>query len=183
MKINDTRMTSTILSDRLIYKGRVFELHEEDAILPGGARGTWARIHHPGAVVVIAQDHDRSLLLIEQYRHSIRRCLLEFPAGTLDAGEEILTCAKRELAEEIGFGARQWIPLGPLFPTPGFCDELQHLFLARDLFPQRAECDSDEIIELRRMTRFEVESSIRDGRLCDAKSISIFTRALLGGYL
>ena len=140
-------------------------------------------VRHPGAVVMIPQCDDMSLLLIHQYRHAIGRSLLEFPAGTLEPGEEPLAAAKRELIEEVGQAASQWVELGSLYPAPGFCNELQHLYLARGLAPRAARPDPDEIIEVTRMRESEVEAAIAEGRMTDAKSIAIYVRAKLLGYL
>ena len=148
-----------------------------------GATSTRTMIKHPGAVVMIPQCDDTSLLLIHQYRHAIGQTLLEFPAGTLEPGEAPLAAAKRELAEEVGQGAAQWVELGSLYPAPGFCNEIQHLFLARGLVPRAARPDPDEIIEVSRMRGSEVEAAIAEGRMLDAKSIAIYMRAKLHGYL
>ena len=109
--------------------------------------------------------------------------LLEFPAGTLEPGEAPLECAKRELIEETGYRAEHWRALGITYPSPGYCDEQQHLFMATGLVPEHAAADEDEILEVKRLTVQEVERAIADGALVDAKSIAAYARAKLQGVL
>jgi ADP-ribose pyrophosphatase len=123
------------------------------------------------------------LLVIRQYRYSLRQTLLEFPAGTIEPGEPPLICAQRELAEEVGQVARRWEYLGELHPAPGFCNEIQYCFFATDLTPCAARPDDDEIIEVVPMRRPQVEQAIRDGHMTDGKSIALYTRAMLRGFI
>jgi ADP-ribose pyrophosphatase len=105
------------------------------------------------------------------------------PAGTLEVGEEPLVCARREIREEIGYDAREIIPLGILHPAPGFCDEVQHLFVAKGLFESPATKDLDEVIEVQPMSYAEVEKAIQVGTITDAKTIATLFRARLFNYL
>jgi ADP-ribose pyrophosphatase len=104
---------------------------------------------------------------------------LELPAGTLEKGEEPGVCAERELMEEIGKAPGELISLGTLFPAPGFCNEIQHLFCARNLRDQKATPDEDEFITTVELSRREIEESIRSGRLNDAKSLALIFRAMI----
>jgi len=165
-----------------MYEGR-FRAVRDTVEYPNGKVIAHETITHPGAVVILPVSNDGGLLLVEQYRHSIASMLLEFPAGTLEAGEEPRLCAERELAEEAGFAANEWISLGVLYPAPGFCDELQHLFLARGLSTSYAKPDDDEIITLHPMSIKDFEKAIASGLVNDAKSISIFFKARLLGLL
>jgi ADP-ribose pyrophosphatase len=109
--------------------------------------------------------------------------LLEFPASTLEPGEEPLQCARRELLEETGYRADYWRALGSLYPSPGYCDEQQHLFMATGLVPDHAAAHDDEVIEVKPLTVREVEQAITDGALVDTKSIAACARATLQGVL
>ena len=140
-------------------------------------------VHHPGAVVILPQREDGSLLLLRQHRYAMDSFILEFPAGCLNDQEKPLECAQREIAEETGFRAERWFDLGKLFPTPGFCNEVQHLFFARELQPQYLEADQDEVIEVEAYTITEIEKLILSGELNDAKSIAAFCRARLMGLV
>ena len=169
----------TLLRTETIYRGRKLTLEREELRQPSGTGTIFEVVRHPGAVVILPLHADGSLVAIRQYRRAVGREILEFPAGTLEPGEDPAACAARELVEEIGFAAGVWTPLGELFPAPGFCDERQHLFLARDLTPARAEADDDEIIEPVTFSPAEVEKLIATGGMVDAKSIAIFCRARL----
>lgn len=135
-------------------------------------------LHHPGAVVVIPFD-GKYFYLVEQFRFSIKQSLKEFPAGKLEKGEDPLESAKRELAEEAGKGAREWQSLGAIFPAPGFCNEIQHLFLATDLCEVTATPDEDEVITTLRMTKEELNDYLLNSKeTVDAKTIASFFRCL-----
>jgi ADP-ribose pyrophosphatase len=140
-------------------------------------------IEHPGAVVVLPLMDDGKIVCISQYRHSIRRDIVELPAGTLEKGEDPAVCAGREIQEEIGMAARELIPLGTLYPAPGFCNELQYLFVARGLYESPAQPDEDENISPVFISVGEFEDATLSGVLSDAKSIALFMRARLRGLV
>jgi ADP-ribose pyrophosphatase len=175
--------TAEVLSTKVLHSYRIFAIVEQALRLPSGRTVVRQVVQHPGAVVIIPQLADGRLLLIEQYRFAVRETLLEFPAGTLEPGEDPLPCARRELIEEAGYRAEHWCALGIIYPSPGYCDETQHLFVASGLVPDHAEGDEDEILEVKRLTVQEVERAIADGALVDAKSIAAYARAKLQGVL
>jgi ADP-ribose pyrophosphatase len=168
-----------VLSTKVLHSYRVFAIVEQELRLPSGRTVVRQVVHHPGAVVIMPQLEDGRLLLIAQYRFAVGETMLEFPAGTLEPGEAPLECARRELIEETGYRAEHWRALGVTYPSPGYCDEQQHLFMATGLVPAHAAADEDEIIEVKGLTVQEVERSIADGRLVDAKSIAAYARAKL----
>ncbi len=167
----------------LVFTGPSFDIVEERVQHATGDLGRHITIRHPGAAVILPCRADGTLLVIRQYRHALRQFLFEFPAGTLEKGEAPLDCAQRELAEETGYQAEQWEPLGQLHPAAGFCNEIQYCFFATGLSPCVAEPDADELIELVPMTREAVAQAILDGTMTDGKSIGIYTRAKLRGLL
>jgi ADP-ribose pyrophosphatase len=175
--------TAEVLSSNVLHRHRIFTIVEQALRLPSGRTVVRQVVNHPGAVVIIPQLEDGRLVLIDQYRFAVGETLLEFPAGTLDRGEQPLDCARRELIEETGYRAEHWRALGIMYPSPGYCDERQHLFLASGLVPEQAAGDDDEMIEVKRLTVQEVERAIVDGALVDAKSIAAYTRAKLQGVL
>lgn len=140
-------------------------------------------VRHAGAVVVLPQHDDGRIVLLKQFRYAVEQAILEIPAGTLGEGEDPLECAKRELAEETGFRARDWQALGTLLPTPGFCDEVQHLFFAKGLTAGETNLDEDEILEVVEMQLSDVESAIADSVLSDSKTIATLMRARLRNCL
>jgi ADP-ribose pyrophosphatase len=171
-----------VVHTEVLYQGKLRGIRdtlENDE----GRRFFHETIQHPGAVVVLPITADGKIVCVSQYRHSLGREIIELPAGTLEASEDPLVCAGREIQEEIGMAARDWIPLGTLFPAPGFCDEIQHLFVATGLYESRAEPDEDEQISLVVMSVAEIENAILNGVLSDAKSIALFARARLRGLV
>lgn len=173
--MSDAKVKS--LSSTLVYSGKIFDLVEEKLEFPDGKVHVHAQVKHPGAVVVLPEISKGEFLMVYQYRAVIGRTLFEFPAGTLKKSEDPLVCAKRELEEETGHRAAEWIDLGILYPAPGFCSEKQHLYLARDLTESALNLDEDEILEAKRVTLAQIESMISDGMLCDGKSLALFARA------
>jgi ADP-ribose pyrophosphatase len=168
-----------VLSTNGLHQYRIFAILEQALQLPSGWTVVRQVVHHPGAVVIMPQLEDGRLILIKQYRFAVGEMLLEFPAGTLDPGEEPLQCARRELIEETGYRADHWRALGMAYPSPGYCDEQQHLFMATGLVPEHAAGDDDEVIEVKPLTVQEVEQAMMDGALVDAKSIAAYACAKL----
>jgi 8-oxo-dGDP phosphatase len=124
----------TLVDSETVFTGRVLTLRTDQVRMTDGSVVTREVVAHPGAVGVVALDHDHQIVLVNQYRHPVRARLDELPAGLLDVdGEPALDAAKRELAEEAGLTAGSWDTLLDLHPSPGMSDEAIRLFLARDL--------------------------------------------------
>ena len=153
-----------------VFDGKLFRVWRERFRYEDGDEVEREIARHPGAVGVVAHDGER-LYLVRQPRETVGDpALLELPAGKLDEeGEEPLDTAKRELAEEIGKGAREWKFLTRFYSTPGFADEEVHLYLATDLYVESAEADENERIEIVTVPLDEVDAVIRDCR--DAKTL------------
>lgn len=166
-----------VIDSKLAFRGTLYDVVSETLLLPNKREVVRSTVIHPGAVVILPQSAPDELVLIKQYRHSIRKTILEFPAGTLKVGQEPLACAKQELAEEVHCAALEWVPLGYLYPAPGICNEVQHCFFASGLSQSVGERDEDEIIEVVKMKVIEVEKAIATGELSDGKSIAVFARA------
>lgn len=153
------------------YEGRIVSLRVDEVELDGGRRSTREVVEHPGAVGILAWD-GRRLAMVRQWRHATGGALLEIPAGTLEAGEEPLTTARRELAEEVDLAAATWVT-GPRFYTaPGFCTELMHLFLATNLTDASGAADDDEELEPSWLSLPDALAAIDDGAVADAKTIA-----------
>ncbi len=169
---------------RQIYKGRIVDLRLERVTLPNGAAVELELMHHAGASAVAAVDEAGRVTLIRQYRHAAGGYLWELPAGVRqDADEPPAACAARELQEEAGLQAREIVPLGTIFTTPGFCDERIHLFLARGLRESPHAREVDEVIaEVARVPLAEALAMIRQGEVVDGKTIAglYLAAAMLG---
>ena len=123
----------------MLARGAITRYVQEDVRTPDGSLVTREYLQHPGAVGVIALDDHERVALVRQYRHPVRQRLVEPPAGLLDVdGEDYLKAVQRELAEEVGLGARRWQVLVDLFTTPGILGEALRIYLARDLSPSAA---------------------------------------------
>jgi ADP-ribose pyrophosphatase len=146
------------------------EVSRERVVLPNG-RELWLDIvHHPGAAAVVPFTGDAEVALIRQYRHAAGGTILEVPAGKLDRGEAPERCAERELAEEAGYRAGRLTALGSIWTTPGFTDEVIHLFAAFDLAPVASRPEDDEVIEVIRVPLDHALDLVWRGELRDAKS-------------
>ncbi len=162
----------TVLSSREIYQGRVIKLRVDELEAYSGLRMQREIIEHPGAVVIVSMDSDGLIHWVRQYRHATGQTLLELPAGTLEPGEDPEPCARRELAEETGFAASEWQPLGGFFTAPGFCSEYIHAFAATDLSREEAAGDEDEDIEVVPLSLEDSLRAVDNGQVIDAKSIA-----------
>ena len=161
------------VGEREIHAGRVVRLTESVFATPDGGRMTRDVVHHRGAVAVVAVDGDE-VVLVRQYRSPVEGELLEIPAGTRDVGgEDPAGTARRELAEEAGLACETLEELGTFFNSPGFCDELSHLYLARGLSPvaRRPDGAEEEWMTAERFSLHEAEAMIDRGEIRDAKTI------------
>lgn len=161
----------TIGSTR-IYEGKVINLKVDDVELPDGKTSKRELIEHPGAVAVIAFTHDNKLIMVEQYRKALERSVIEIPAGKLEPGEQPEVTAKRELEEETGYSAKVWEHIQSFSTSPGFANEIIHLYYADELerSDSGAVLDDDEFVELVEVSIEEAEEMMKDERIYDAKT-------------
>jgi ADP-ribose pyrophosphatase len=127
-------------------------------------------VRHPGAVAIVAVDAERRVTLVRQLREAARKPLLELPAGTREPGEEPLVTAKRELVEEAGLGGGEWRLAASFYSTPGFSDELVHVYIAVGVERTERAPQEDEEIELVRVPDGELESLLP--QIEDAKTLA-----------
>lgn len=165
-------MEEKTLESKLIFEGRVLGLKVDLIELPDGQQSAREVVVHPGAVAVVAVTEADEVLLIKQFRYPVGKVIWEIPAGKLEKGEDPLECAQRELAEETGHGAVQWTHLTTFFTTPGFSNEIMHVYLATGLFIDERTADDDEFIELHRIPLNEAVRMIAGGEIEDLKTIA-----------
>jgi len=159
------------MSERRVYDGRVVKVNVADVDMPSGGRVQLEVVRHPGAACVVPLSGDDEVLLIHQFRYAAGGTIWEVPAGKLDVpGEAPEACAARELEEEAGRRAGRLEALGSILTTPGFTDEVIHLFAAFDLEAVPQRLDADEAIRVVPTPFDEALRMVWDGRIRDAKS-------------
>ena len=163
-------MQPETLSTETIYKGRVFDIRLDD-IREGDAEYKREIVVHKGSAVIVPLFDDGTVALARQYRHAAGKSLLELPAGTLEAGEDPLTGAIRELEEEIGVTAVKIEKLCEFYVSPGFLTEKMHVYLATELTHVGQKLDADELLTIERYTFDQLNSMIAAGEIEDAKTI------------
>jgi ADP-ribose pyrophosphatase len=164
-----------VVSSKTVFQGRVFSVVSDRVEEPDGVKVQREIIRHPGSVVVMAVDDSgrTPLLLLErQYRYAADARLWELPAGRVDPGENHLSAARRELLEETGFTARKWQRALSLYPSPGFLDEVMHVFLARGLQSGTAQPEDDERIQVRFFPLEQVARMALSGKIPDGKTLA-----------
>jgi len=157
--------------NKSIYKGRIVDLNLETVTLPNGATVELEVIHHPGAAAVVPMKDARTVILIRQYRHAVGGYIYEIPAGKLHPGEDPRECANRELEEEIGYKAGALEPVTSAYTTPGFTDEVIHIYKATQLQKGTQDLGHDEVLEIAEFPLERTIGMIREGVIKDAKTI------------
>lgn len=156
---------------RSIHRGRVGDFGIETVTLPNGLTVELEILKHPGASAVVPLHADGTITLIRQYRHAAGGMIYEVPAGKLEPGEDPRLCAARELTEETGLVAGTLVHLATIYTTPGFTDEVIHLYVATELTEVPAHPEADEVIERVTLPRDRVLAMIRSGEITDGKTI------------
>lgn len=153
-----------------IFRGEVINLRVDTVTTPAGNSATRELVEHPGGVCVVPLFDDGTVVMEWQYRRPFDTNTFEIPAGKLFYGEDPLECGKRELEEETGLCAHKYIYLGKMYPTPGFCGEIVHMYLAMDLYEGKLNRDADEFMELERVQLDVLVDKILNGEIVDAKT-------------
>jgi len=154
-----------------VFRGRIIRLDTETVTLPNGVPVELEIVRHPGGAAIVAVDEHNMVNLLRQYRHAAGGWLWELPAGKLEPGEPPEKTAIRELEEEAGLRASRWETLGKLISTPGFCDEVIHLFLAQGLTEVPPQPEEHELFEVHRIPLTVALGQIQDGTIYDAKTM------------
>ncbi len=157
------------------YHGKIVDLTVDHIEYPSGNQTYREIVEHPGGAVVVGLFDNSEIILVKQYRHPFGKEVIELPAGKLDIGEDPLLCAQRELREETGLAAKQWSKLTSIYTTPGFCNEVLHIFLAQELYPHQdgqALEEGEASIQLIRLPMKETIEMIEREEIVDGKSIA-----------
>ncbi|MGY0691839.1 NUDIX domain-containing protein [Virgibacillus sp. FSP13] len=155
-----------------IYDGKVVKLQVDDVTLPDGNTAKRELIKHPGAVGIIPITKDKKIIFVEQYRKPLEKSLVEIPAGKLEEGEKPEITAVRELEEETGYTTNQLKHVTSFYTSPGFANELMHIYLTDQLeaLTKKVAGDDDEFVELVELTLEEAKQYVKEQRIHDAKT-------------
>ncbi len=160
------------------FEGRIFKVRTENVELENGQAAYREFVDHPGGVGVVAITPDNKMLMVKQFRKAIENETIEIPAGKLERGEDPLECGIRELEEETGYKAKEFISLGFLYPSPGFTDEKTYIYLAKDLYKGTVNPDEDEFLDILEVPLEEIYSKIMKNEINDAKTVIGYFKAM-----
>lgn len=152
------------------FKGKIVNLRVDDALLPNGTTAKREIVEHNGGVCVAPLDNEDNLYFVKQFRYPYMEIVTELPAGKLEKGEDPFEAGKRELKEETGAVAKKYVDLGKLYPTPGYCGEIIHMYLATDLRFGEQNPDEDEFLEVYKIPLSKAVEMVMNGELRDSKT-------------
>lgn len=164
-------LTEKIVHKTRVFEGRIINLRVDEVTLPNGSTATREVVEHPGAVAVVPVRSDGSVIMVKQYRHPAAKIMLEIPAGKLDVNENPDICAVRELEEETGYKAGNIQKLAAVYTTPGFTNEIIHIYMATDLKETKQNTDEDEFIDIEYYSPIQLKELAKAGEIDDAKTL------------
>ena len=176
-------LRETRTASETVFDGFILHVKKDTVSLPNGAPASREVIRHIGAVCVIPVTDDNQVVVERQYRYPIARVITEIPAGKLDSrDEDRLSAIQRELREETGYTAGEWIPLGDFHPAPAYSDEYISMYMARGLHAGERHLDADEFLDVFTVPLSELVEDVMAGRISDAKTQTAVLKAarLLG---
>lgn len=165
-------MKHHILSKETVFNAYAFDVEKLRVRLPDERERDYDLVRHHDSVTIIPIDEEENILFVSQYRMGSESILIELPAGTMDDNEEPLNCAKREVREETGMAAGKMEHLGSIYLAPGYSSEINHIFLATELFASPLDQDDDEFLETEKIPAGEINTLVKSGRLQDSKSLA-----------
>jgi len=178
-------LIETMDSSEVIFDGVILHVYKDGVTLPNGNKSSREVIRHLGAVAIVPVTDDGRVVIEKQFRYPLNRVITEIPAGKLDSlSEDRLEAAKRELREETGIEAGEWIELGGYHPAAAYCDEYLTLYLAKDLKMGAQELDEDEFLNIELIPLKDVVEDVLSGKITDGKTqVAILKAAKVLGVL
>lgn len=167
----DTHFEKKLTSD-VVYTGRVITVTRDTALLENGHTAQRDVVHHYGGACIIPYFEDGTIYMVRQFRYAMQQELWELPAGKLEKGEDPFVAAKRELTEECGVTADEYISLGEFYPTVGYDTEIIYTWVARGLHPAQMHLDADEFLTPERVPLEKAYQMVMSGEIKDGKTIA-----------
>lgn len=171
------KLVEKTLSSETKFEGRIVTVKLDKAELPNGRVASREVVEHPGGVAILPLDDRGNVTLVRQYRYPFRKIVTELPAGKLECGEDHRLCAMRELEEEVGVTADELTYMGCIYASPGFCDEVLHMYLATGLHQGECHPDEDEFLERLELPFTALVEQIMRGEITDAKTVAAVLKA------
>lgn len=160
-----------VINSEKVFSGKIIDVFRDTIKLPNGKSTVREVVSHVGAAAVIPIDDDGNIVFVRQYRHPVKKHVLEIPAGTLEDGEEPLTCAIRELEEETSFKSDKFTFITKMCTSIGFCNEIISIYLAENLKEGSFNLDEDEFVEIEKYSLKESIEKIFNGEIIDSKTM------------
>lgn len=172
------------LKENVIFSGRIITVNCDEIALPDGKTSKREVVYHHGGVCVVPLTKDGELLFVKQFRYPYREVVLELPAGKLEKNEDPYEAGLRELSEEVGFTTDKMLSLGKFYPTPGYCSEIIHLYLAEDLICTGQHLDEGEFLTVEKIPLKKAVEMVMSGEILDGKTqTAILKTAILKGVM
>jgi ADP-ribose pyrophosphatase len=170
--MTDIDLTEHLISSEVIASGGMLTVKRDQVRLPNGNSSQREYILHPGAVVMVPLLPNGNLVLERQFRYALHQVFIELPAGKIDASESVLETGQRELLEETGYRANEWVKLGAVHPCIGYSNEVIHIYLARGLTAGNHQRDEDETLQVFEASLASCLKMVEAGEITDSKTIT-----------
>ncbi len=165
------------ISSEEVYNGRIIRVTRDTVRLENGSEAVREVVHHPGGACVVPLTDDGQVLMVRQFRYPHGSDTLEVPAGKLEYGEDPLECGIRELSEETGLRADEFVDLGAMCTSPGFSTEVLHIYLALGLHPGKSHPDEGEFLNVEKFPLQDLVKMVMDNQIDDGKTIAAVLKA------